>query len=259
MKYVQKSLLVASLLAVGVSANTNTLITTRVQAQDTRVNAGLSGIGDATIKITSAQAQLYDENGQPISRALNFDTEWKADYQNTLDSGVYYRVATNEYVRASDVQIIINTPGIAENNDQAMGQILLRDHTVTVAADIAQLYDMNGNPMTRALPKNSSWKVGIQNNLPSGTFYSVSTNEFVKANDVYLFQNSQPVSPNVNTVTVNTAGPAQVYDQNGQPIAGYALGTSTAWITDNFIVIDKVGYYRVANNEYVCITDVTSN
>ena len=96
MKYVQKSLLVASLLAVGVSANANMLTTTRVQAQDTHLNAGLSAIGDATIKITPAQAQLYDENGQAISRALNFDTEWKADYQNTLDSGVFYSVATNE-------------------------------------------------------------------------------------------------------------------------------------------------------------------
>ncbi|MFC6175416.1 SLAP domain-containing protein [Companilactobacillus huachuanensis] len=258
MKYVQKGLLVASLLAVGASTS-STLTTTVVQAQDTRINTGLSAIGDATIKITSVHAQLYDQNGQAISRTLNFDTEWKADYQNTLDSGVYYRVATNEFVKAADVQIIINTPGIAENNDQAMGQILLRDHTVTVAADTAQLYDMNGNPMTRALPKDSVWKVGIQNNLPSGTFYSISTNEFVKANDVYLFKNSQPVAQNVNKVTVNTAGPAQVYDQTGQPIAGYALGPATAWITDNFIVIDKVGYYRVANNEYVCITDVTTN
>jgi len=65
MKYVQKSLLVASLLAVGVSANANMLTTTRVQAQDTRLNAGLSAIGDATIKITSAQAQLILIVGTP--------------------------------------------------------------------------------------------------------------------------------------------------------------------------------------------------
>lgn len=263
MKCIQKSLLVASVLAVGVSATSlSTIINNTVQAQDTRLNAGLSALPDTTVSITAAEAQLYDQNGQALSgRTLGFDTSWKVDYQNTLDSGSYYRVATNEFVKASDVKILINTPGIAENNDQGMGQIVLRDYTLTITAPQAQVYDMNGNPMSRALTKDTSWKVGIQNNLPSGTYYSVSTNEFVKASDVYLFQNTQPVAPapTAKTVTVNTNSPAQVYNQSGQPISGYALAPSSSWITDNYIVIDKVGYYRVANNEYVCVTDVTAN
>lgn len=263
MKQIQKSLLIASVLTVGASATSlSTIVNETVQAQDVRLNAGLSALPNTTISITVANAQLYDQDGQILTgRTLNFQTDWKVDYQNTLASGSYYRVATNEFVKASDVKVLINTPGIAENNDQGMGQIVLRDYALTITSPQAQVYDMNGNPMSRALTKDTSWKVGMQNNLPSGTYYSVSTNEFVKASDIYLYQNTQTptVKPNVNTVTVHTNTPAQVYDQNGQAITGYGLAPNSAWITDNYIIIDKVGYYRVANNEYVCVTDVTAN
>lgn len=262
MKNIQKKLLAVSLLTVGISAaSLNTIVNNTVQAQDTRINNGLTALTNAKVTVVINKAQLYDQNGQALSRALDQGTDWIVDYQNTIESGNYYRVATNEYVKASDVNILINTPGIAENNNQSLGQIMLRDYALVITSPQAQLYDMNGNPLSRALNKDTAWQVGIQNNLPSGTYYSVSDTEYVKASDAYLYKNIPVEKPafQVQTITINANTPAQVYDQNGQPIGNYGLAPNTAWITDNYIVIDKVGYYRVADNEYLCVNDVTVN
>jgi hypothetical protein len=53
---------------------------------------------------TSGPARLYDHNAQLITdRALGPDTEWYSDRLITLNHKSYYRVATDEFVAASDV------------------------------------------------------------------------------------------------------------------------------------------------------------
>lgn len=54
--------------------------------------------------ITDGPARLYDHNAQLITdRALGPDTEWYSDRLITLNHKSYYRVATDEFVAASDV------------------------------------------------------------------------------------------------------------------------------------------------------------
>lgn len=55
---------------------------------------------------TTAQAPLFNVMEQPVSRSLGAGTSWVTDIlrQNTKSGAQYYRVSTNEYVRAQDVQ-----------------------------------------------------------------------------------------------------------------------------------------------------------
>lgn len=56
---------------------------------------------------TTTQAPLFNVMEQPVSRSLQAGTNWFTDIQrvNTKTGATYYRVSTNEYVRASDVQL----------------------------------------------------------------------------------------------------------------------------------------------------------
>ena len=189
MRIVQKSLLFASVLALGTSATT--LATTLTSVDAITVPTGLTYLeypATATIKITSAH--VYNQNGQITGRGLSLGTSWKIDRQANFNGVAYYRVATNQFVKATDVNVLMQTPGIAENNSQSMGQIMLHNRALIITAPKAQLYDMNGNKLSRALTQGTSWKIGIQNNIGSGTYYSVSNTEYVKASDAYVYQTS---------------------------------------------------------------------
>jgi hypothetical protein len=129
MRAIQKSLLIASLVATGASA------TSLVNLVDTNVKAEVNAqLNHATVTITVAKAQLYDKNGMPIAKGLTYGTSWKVDQQTSTAIGNLYRVATGEYVKPSDVKLLINTPGIAENNNQGMGQILMHNYNLKIVA-----------------------------------------------------------------------------------------------------------------------------
>lgn len=56
---------------------------------------------------TTIQSPLFNVFEQPVSRSLQSGSSWFTDIQrvNTKTGATYYRVSTNEYVRASDVQV----------------------------------------------------------------------------------------------------------------------------------------------------------
>lgn len=245
MKVLQKSLLVASLFTVGASAATLSAVVNQ-NTVHAEVNQPLNY---ATVTVTAPTAQLYAQDGTPLSRTLSKGSVWKTDSQASTAIGNLYRVATNEYVRASDVYMFVNTPGIAENNGEGMGEILLRNYNVRITSAQAPLYDMNGNRLSRALNQGTLWKVGTQSNINTGTYYSVASGEYVKASDVYLYSAVQS-APN-QTIQITTNYSAAVSNQYGQIIPGRFLPAYTYWKTDRYTTINGIGYYRVGINEYI--------
>lgn len=245
MKILQKSLLAASLISIGTASSASFINLTALTTVHAEVNTNLN----ATVTVKVARAQLYDQYGVAISKGLTQGTAWHTDSQQSTAIGNLYRVATNEYVRAADVNVLINTQGIAENNNHYQGQIALHNYDLKITSQQAPLYDMNGNRLTRSLTQGSTWKVGIQNNLPSGTYYSVSNTEYVKASDAYLYNTVQANPKQTIRITTNYAAP--VSNQNGQIIPGRFLPAYTYWATDSYKVINNIGYYRVGINEYV--------
>lgn len=244
MKLIQKSLLAASLLTIGAG-----LVSPITNVNASNINYGLTNIGSGVITINVPKAIVYDQNGNPTTKALTQGSKWKVDLQNTLNSGSYYRVATNEFIKASDVSLTLQ--------DYLKDRVPLNGvlDGVVVTSTQAPLYDINGKRLSKSLLQGTAWKVEYQNNLPSGTYYSVATNEYVKASDVRGYQNTI-VFPSKDIITVISKRPAVIHNHNGQIIAGRALMNGTKWQSDGYYIIGKVGYYHVGNDEFVSVADV---
>lgn len=118
----------------------------------------------------AAAVKIYDDYGSPIAdRKLAPGTNWYADEQMTINGIKYYRVATNQWIKASDIYIYYN-----------------RKNNVRVNSDhIALLLKSSGKKVTnRALQKNSDWYSDRYMYINNTKYYRVATNEFVSANDV---------------------------------------------------------------------------
>lgn len=118
---------------------------------------------------------LYDfNNGQMTKnkqRQLADHTDWKVDQIITLKGVKYYRVATNEWVKDSDIYRYVAQKGIVNT----------KDVEVTYLADVEDKLINN-----RGLAANTAWKYDRIAYLGANEtkYYRVATNEFVKASDV---------------------------------------------------------------------------
>lgn len=118
--------------------------------------------------------KLYHLNGDSMTddstRALAPATDWYSDQRIVVKGNTYYRVATNEWVRANDVYIYTAHATVVR----------------TKKGDIKKLASSEGNVVTdRALASNTDWysdRIGYLNDGVS-PYYRVATNEFVKQTD----------------------------------------------------------------------------
>lgn len=117
----------------------------------------------------ASTVKIYDDYGSQISdRELAPGTNWYADEQMNINGVKYYRVATDQWVKTSDIYIYYN-----------------RKNNVHVNDHIAMLLKSSGKKVTnRALQKNSDWYSDRYMYINNIKYYRVATNEFVSANDV---------------------------------------------------------------------------
>ncbi|WP_369346353.1 beta strand repeat-containing protein [Companilactobacillus kimchii] len=118
--------------------------------------------------------QLYSFNGnQPnviSNQRLAPKTDWLVDQKTTVDGEIYYRVATDKWVKASQVYVFEYAKTVA-----------------TVTGDAAKpLYTAEGNLSNRKLATNTSWKADRTIQLNGQTFYRLATNEFINAKDISI-------------------------------------------------------------------------
>lgn len=118
--------------------------------------------------------RLYNDDDKLVSnRALRQDSDWFTDKIKTeIVSGKqtqYYRVATHEWVKTSQVYVYD------------------ADSVIVTTNKAARLYDAHGKLVTnRELATNSSWKVDKKSSaiIDGVLMYRVATDEWVKASDV---------------------------------------------------------------------------
>jgi len=120
--------------------------------------------------LTKKTAHLYDKNGKEVTnRALGVNSGWKSDQMMVLNGETYYRVATNEYVKVSDIveyQMNVST-------------------VKTTSGSAKYLYDVNGKKSSdRALAANTAWFTDKAAVINGEKMYRVATNEWVKASDI---------------------------------------------------------------------------
>ena len=142
----------------------------------------------------------------------------------------------------------------------------------------AQVYDENGKQVLgRALPNKSAWKtIEKRTYYKDGqVFYQVSTNEYVKAQDVVFTEYSSssndndPLSGKVNVTKypskviniLNDGYAAGVYaiNEDGQgmhQVIGRFLPSGSAWINQGTAEVNGNLFYQVSTNEWVSANSV---
>lgn len=118
---------------------------------------------------SNSNKRLYKLTGDLITdRELARATDWRVDKIAFINGSKYYRVATDEWVKADDGIEITPLRGIVQPNQTA------------------QLYTDFGKKSNRALAKNSRFVTDKRAKINGSIMYRVSTGEWVKADQVNL-------------------------------------------------------------------------
>ncbi|MQS89632.1 SLAP domain-containing protein [Companilactobacillus mishanensis] len=148
-------------------------------------------MGDKNITTT-----LYDGKEHAImGRGLGQGTDWYTDTKrvNNATGAVYYRVSTNEWVKASDVSY--RDKDKDTNTGDNNGDAALKDVTDLPAGSVVELggipgyvysiFDINGTQSkVRHLASGTTWRTDKKATDANGdTYYRVSSNEWVHQGD----------------------------------------------------------------------------
>lgn len=172
----------------------------------------------------------------------------------------------------------INVTGDPINKPQENKKPVITDVAVngivtvkdSVNSSVAQLYDPNGNVIVdRALPARTSWITGQKRTINGVDYYQVSTEEYVKASQVYYKVKTEK-SITVNVITGNieyTKIPANVFRVTAGGFTSLWRvsndGTSmivkpdrfvpyhSDWKTAQIAVLDGQTFYQVSTNEWI--------
>lgn len=123
------------------------------------------------IATTNRVVELLEKDGTLVTnRALGKNTAWFSDQELTHNNILYYRVATDEWVRAKEVYVYEDTSA----------------DVVRVHGD-GTLVDFTGKAITnRRLGIGTDWKTDRIALINGERYYRVSTNEFLSVNDGYV-------------------------------------------------------------------------
>lgn len=115
-------------------------------------------------------ATLYKKDGTVVSnRALASNSSWFSDQQMTKNGETYYRVASNEWVKASAVYPYEDYKLVIRTGSESYQRL-----TTSKGKDVSN----------RALAVNTAWKVDKLAHINGQDYYRVATNEFVPVNEV---------------------------------------------------------------------------
>lgn len=143
--------------------------TSTVQVVRTGSSVATDFSGTVSTYANGGVVPLYDSEGTQTSRSLAPNSDWASDQTKTINGDKFYRVSTNEWVKAS--QVYEYTP---ENT------------TVTTNSDsIKSLYSIEGNKSSRSLAPNTAWYTDRVANINGTQMYRVSTDEWVSTSDVH--------------------------------------------------------------------------
>lgn len=203
---------------------------------------------------------LYGKIGVPITLDVPAKEGYRAD-KKTITATV-----TDKGITTDDVINYTKIPtggggGTSEN-------IFISDRPQTSDAHRISIYPDQGNvtlykqegqkfvPITnREVEAGSDWYFDKEANVGSENsdmkYYRVSTNEWVRANQAYLYQ------PNKVIIRTNAGAPKQLIHAEGTLATSRMLSPDTEWYSDLIGDLGESQYYRVATNEFVKKSDVT--
>ena len=235
-------------------STSDTLTYSRIPSSHTIIQKDTEKTDIATPKQNSQNVATYSEKGQILLYTLGEDNKmtaisnyglakqstWYSDEQITVDGIQYLRVATNKWVKASQVYSYQDLNQYVRTYDKT-AKVLYKSEDEVIN--------------NRILQPNTSWFSDRTTYVINGDkYYRVATNEFVSAKDVYIYQ------PTNMVVKTHTDSPSKnLYTAKGELITNRSLVADSNWLVDSIVYIEGIKYYRVATNEFVKASDVDIN
>jgi len=194
------------------------------------------------IKTLANNAHVLDINGNDTGIILTAGTSWKVDQYKLIKGYQYYRVATNEWVKALDFQLD------STNNSASPVDII-----GTIAYNI-RVVDDNGNPNGKILLANSDWRFdqvkNITNNGVTKKYYRFESNQWIEADAVKIEDDSTTTPTQPKTITLRYT--TFVVNSNGTQTRSLPQGSS--WKVGQIKSINGHQYYQVGADEWVLTT-----
>lgn len=203
------------------------------------VNKGISNtisfVTDDEAKTEVGKATVY---GEKAGDSVTVNSSQLPNGYNFKDS----KSATFELQPDGSRQLVTVVP--AANKETLKG-------TVGTFDKVTPLYNEDGTEISgRALGATSDWATDTKMTLDGETYYRVSTSEWVKASDVYVY------TPNEDTITTKSGAISHLYDANGKQLETRSVAADSAWYTDRTTTINGQKYYRVSTSEWLSAADL---
>ncbi|AKP67851.1 SLAP domain-containing protein [Companilactobacillus ginsenosidimutans] len=224
----------------------------------------LANKNQGTVILGSGSSDVYLDVNKDISNTISFVKDDTAKTQ--VGTGIVYGEKAGDKVTVDAKQLpegysfknsadatFTMQPDGTQKQITVVKQSTTEDSKGTVATldKVTPLYTVDGKKVDgRALGASSDWATDKKLTLNGEAYYRVSTSEWVKASDVYVY------TSNPDTVTTKAAGIAPLYDFNGKKLTTRAVAASSAWYTDRTITINGQKYYRVSTTEFLSAADI---
>ncbi|MBA1434461.1 SLAP domain-containing protein [Bombilactobacillus bombi] len=225
------------------------------------------------VRVVADYAPLYNAQGERINdRVLSLNSAWKTDRKRILkiNGEIYYRVSTDEYIKDSQVVFdydysyegLQNVTNVTTLQTPKVVRVVIPNYISLwrKAADNQHMTKISD----RNLAYNSEWKIDQVAVIDGVTFYRVSTNEWVKAVQVILVDNSSILTGDVVVTTLATAKVIKVKNNNYvnlwrktadnrhlELINDRSVTANSEWKTDQIAAINGMTFYRVSTNEWL--------
>ncbi|WDT64707.1 hypothetical protein NV391_06825 [Companilactobacillus crustorum] len=242
-------------------------------------------ITDGVVTIGNHRAKIYsDANTVDDNRLVEIGSSWYTDKQRTKDGMVEYRIATNQWVNANDVDFKGKLSSSADNGQGSVntdGWTIKRINSggvVTVTSSFGTTYDDNNTSQSRGLGKDSQWSTDQVRTKGGTTQYRVATNMWIGSGDVSfngtvgsvisgstasprMMMARMAVSQNLSgwtikrasgTFAVNSNG--TIYNDEGSVTTNRMLAANSKWATDRVRSNGSDTQYRVATDMWVSIS-----
>ncbi|WP_125589922.1 SLAP domain-containing protein [Companilactobacillus jidongensis] len=212
---------------------------------------------------------LYDANGNAIGKTLDNFSSWQLGKSNTVNGVTYYKVATNQWLRADSLEIqgatgssTSTTTNTSNTSTKTPGYIgtVLKGGAVSV--------DDSGKSTGQSFDNYTAWKLSAKKTINGSTYYKVSTNQWISASKLSVRDaGGTLVNESINSTTVTKTpgyigtinkGGTLSYDDNGNMTTN-AFGNYTSWKLDAMKVVNGLTYYRIATNQWIDASAMTVN
>lgn len=147
-----------------------------------------------------------------------------------------------------------NSSGSSNSSDGSnnnSGNITAISETLSAHPNLStiKVYNDSGNITGTNIQPNSDWFTDEKMELNGNTYYRIATNQWVNANDIYLYYN------NATYVKTYSDSTKELVDSQNKTITDRKLSANSDWFSDRYTYINGQKYYRVATNEWVSAQD----